>query len=94
MTKKMPGAKWIHTFELYGDDIRELGRRAGDLRRKAGVTQRALAAEMCAAQNRVSDLELGKNDPRLSTLIRYADGLGYRVRITFEERGTGGSVAE
>lgn len=82
-----PGSKWIHTFELYGDDIRELGRRFGDQRRKAGVTQRALAAEMCTVQNRVSDLETGKNDPRLSSLIRYLDALGLELVISFRPRG-------
>lgn len=86
MSKKMPGEKWVRTYWLYGDDIRELGRRFGDLRRRKGVTQRELAAEMCATQNRVSDLELGKSDPRLSTLIRYLDGLGYKIRIEFDPR--------
>lgn len=83
----MPGRKWIHTFELYGDDIREIGRRLGDLRRKAGITQRDLGDEMCCAQNRLSDLELGKADPRLSSLIRYADALGMDVKIEFRPRG-------
>lgn len=86
MTKKMPGMRWIRTFELYGDDIREIGRRLGDLRRGRGITQRALAAEMCCAQNRVSDLELGKNDPRLSTLIRAADAMGLDVWVEFRPR--------
>jgi transcriptional regulator with XRE-family HTH domain len=86
MKPRMPGAKWIHPFELYGDDIRELGRRFGDMRRRKGVTQRELAAAMCAVQNRVSDLELGKSDPRLSTLIRFADGLNCDLKVQLVPR--------
>ena len=86
MPSKMPGMRWIHTFELYGDDIRDIGRRLADMRRKADITQRALADEMCCRQNRVSDLELGKSDPRLSSLIRYADALGLELRIEFRPR--------
>lgn len=82
----MPGKKWMHTFELYGDDIRELGRRFGDMRRRRGLTQRDLAREICGVQNRVSDLELGKSDPRLSTLIRFADGLGCELEIKLVPR--------
>lgn len=87
MTGQMPGPRWIRTFELYGDEIYELGRRLGDARRRSGLSQRALAAEMCCSQNRVSDFELGKSDPRLSSIIRYAEALGFRVRIEFEPRG-------
>lgn len=76
----MPGKVWLRTFELYGDEIRELGRRFGDMRRRRGMSQRALAREMCATQARVCDVELGKGDPRLSTLIRYAEGVGCEFR--------------
>lgn len=85
--QRMPGKHWIRTFEIYGDDIRELGRRFGDARRRKGMTQRGLAAEMCATQGRVCDVELGKGDPRLSTLIRYADGLGCDLKVELVPRG-------
>lgn len=80
---KSPGKRKIHTFELYGDDIRNMGHRLRDMRRKAGMTQRQVADEMCCCQSHVSAIECGEGDLRLSTIIRYAEALGMDTRVAF-----------
>ena len=74
------------TLELYGDDIRHIGMRYGDLRREQGLTQRDVAELACRTQSRVSDLETGHCDPRLSTMIRMAEALGYEFQVRLVQR--------
>ena len=68
--------------DLYGDDIRRLGFMYADFRRKRGMTQRQVAAEVCRVQSRVSDLETGVVDSRISSLIMFADA---KIRLAPRE---------
>jgi ribosome-binding protein aMBF1 (putative translation factor) len=58
---------------------RRLMRDLAAARRKAGLTQTAVAARMRTSEAAVSRLETGDADPRVSTVERYAAALGKRV---------------
>ncbi len=75
------------TLELYGEDIRHIGMRYADIRRRRGLTQRDVAELTCRTQSRVSDIETGHCDPRLSTMIRMAEALGYEFQVRLVQRG-------
>ena len=51
-----------------------------NLRKQHGLTQAQVAAAMGRSQSVVSDLETMSNDPRLSTLRRYALAIGAAVK--------------
>ena len=58
------------------------------LRKKRGMTQKALAAAMDDAQNRVSQIERGGAEHiRLATLRRYAAALGGRLTVRISVDG-------
>lgn len=67
------------------EDVRELGRIVESLRavrQVAGLKQKDVARAMGTVQSAVSDLERGRTDPQLLTLLRYARAVGVRVRLT------------
>lgn len=51
------------------------------IRKKAGITQKVMAAAIRSNQSHVSDVETGKVDPTLRTLCRYAKVLGVRLSL-------------
>lgn len=55
-------------------------------RKRAGMTQAALAERMGTTQSAVSELEGGETDPRLSTLQRYARAAGTELSVSVEGR--------
>lgn len=61
------------------DDLtKSFGHAVRGLRAKAGLTQEDLADASGLSRNYVSDLELGKKQPTLSTIARLAEALGLR----------------
>jgi transcriptional regulator with XRE-family HTH domain len=50
-------------------------------RRRAGLTQRALATATGVAQPTISRIEQGSEDPRLSTLTRLLGACGQRLEL-------------
>ena len=52
-----------------------IGRRIADLRREVGFTQGELAEKADISAVHLSNIELGKKTPGLSTLIRIAEAL-------------------
>jgi transcriptional regulator with XRE-family HTH domain len=57
-----------------------------EARSRAGMTQAEVAERMGTSQSTVARLESGTAKPSLSTLKRFADATGARVRITLETR--------
>jgi transcriptional regulator with XRE-family HTH domain len=53
-------------------------------RRSLNLSQAEVARRMGTTQSAVSDLENGRAEPMVATLIRYADAVGLRMRIVFE----------
>jgi len=55
-----------------------------EARSGAGVSQEEIARRMHTSQPAVARLEGGRANPSLSTLRRYAEATGTRLRIVFE----------
>lgn len=55
------------------------------LRSKAGLTQEELAEKLHTKKSNISRLENvnASSSPRLSTIEKYADAIGYKVEINF-----------
>jgi DNA-binding XRE family transcriptional regulator len=59
---------------------RALVRALAEARERAGLTQAEVARRMGTTQPAVARLERGEADPRLSTVERYAEVVGWRVQ--------------
>ena len=64
----------------------EIVRQIASLRIKLGMTQKGLARKSRTHQSRVSKIESGEYDLRLSTLVSLADSLGADVSIKLVPR--------
>lgn len=53
------------------------GRMVREARRRAGLTQRQLAAKAGIPQETIARIERGRVDPRVTTLDRLLEGCGY-----------------
>ena len=60
-----------------------LGTGFRQLREDAGLSQREAAAALDTAQGRISAVENGQSDLKLSTLVRWANAYGYHLEILF-----------
>lgn len=54
-----------------------------ELRLETGLSQSRYAEENQLLQNKVSNLEKGRSNPRLSTIIEMAAKNGYKVELKF-----------
>ena len=61
-----------------------------EARSRAHLTQEQLAERMQTTQAQVARLESGKTRPSTSTLRRFAEATGTRLRISFEPVQTNG----
>lgn len=59
-----------------------------------GLSQWDLGLQLGVLQSHVSMMERGDNDPRLSTLQRFAAGVGLRVALVPVEEEPPGDAAE
>lgn len=50
-------------------------------RKKKGMTQARLSHSVGLPQSHISDIEQGKKDPRISTIIQIARILGYEITL-------------
>jgi transcriptional regulator with XRE-family HTH domain len=66
------------------DWIRENGARIQDLRIERKISLKQLADEAGVNVSQVSRFERGR-DARLSTLLKIAAGLGYKIEFVFQE---------
>ena len=60
-----------------------------EIRKRRNITQEELAIKLRVRQSRVSKMERQIDDPRLSTLIRYAYALGGELEVKFKFSGGG-----
>lgn len=56
-----------------------------ELRLETGLSQRKYAKANDLMQNKVSNLEKGRSNPRLSTIIEMAAKNGYKVELKFTQ---------
>lgn len=75
-------AREYYRTKVYADLAAEIYRR----RKQIGLTQLELAERSGTYQTRISKLETGDLDARLSTLAAVAEGLGARLEIKLVER--------
>ncbi len=59
----------------------DLGRALRAVRKAEGLSQRALSDRIGLTQAQISKFENGKADPRLSSLVEVARGLGVEVML-------------
>lgn len=59
--------------------VKTLGQHISKERQKRGISLERLADEMKISKGNLSDIENGKRDPRLSTLVAIAEGLGLKL---------------
>lgn len=52
------------------------------LRKKSGISQQRLAEIINSRQSHIARLETGEVPPTLKILKRYADGLGYAIKLS------------
>ncbi len=88
---KKVARRWMKEsgFKKGYDDLEEefaLAHQLIDARTRAGLTQAEVASRMGTSQSTVARLESGGAKPSLSTLKRFAQATGARVRITLEAR--------
>ena len=57
-----------------------------EARSRAGLTQAEVAERMGTSQSTVARLESGTGTPSLSTLKRFAQATGARIRVTLEAK--------
>lgn len=69
------------------EEFYRLVRTLAGVRRTSGAKQKHVASEMGTTQSAVSALENLRNDPQISTLMRYARAVGCRVRLTASVEG-------
>lgn len=62
----------------------ELAAQLIDARAKAKMTQEQVAKAMHTTQSVISRLESGKVDPTSSTIRRYAEAVGAKMRVVIE----------
>jgi transcriptional regulator with XRE-family HTH domain len=80
---KEPGFK--EGYDALEDEF-ALASQLIDARSRAGLTQAEVAERMGTSQSTVARLESGGAKPSLSTLKRFAQATGARVRITLEPK--------
>ncbi len=68
------------------EDEFQIARALIDARKRAGLTQEALAARIHTTQSAVARMESGKQPPSTRTLQRYAEATGSRLVVSFEPR--------
>jgi ribosome-binding protein aMBF1 (putative translation factor) len=60
--------------------------RLADERQRRWLPQRVIAERSGIGQDRISDFEHGKTNPRLDSFVRHLSALGGRITIEFDDR--------
>jgi len=75
--------KFRREYEALEEEF-DLARALIDARSRANLSQEELADRMETSQSVVARLESGRGNPSLSTLSRYAEATGTRLKIDFQ----------
>lgn len=70
-------------MENHTDIFKIIGLNVKAYRKKAGLTQQELADKFSGDRAKISDIEHGKEDFMLSTILNIADGLNVDVKELF-----------
>ena len=75
--------EYLSAYEGLGPEF-EIARAVILARKGAGLTQEQLAKRMNTTQSVIARLEGGRTCPSTTTLIRFAQATGTRLKISFE----------
>ena len=81
--------KWSHdpeyrnSYDALGPEF-DIARAVILARKGAGLTQEQLAKRMNTTQSAIARLEGGRTRPSTTTLVRFAQATGTRLKISFE----------
>jgi transcriptional regulator with XRE-family HTH domain len=70
-------------LKKHTDILKIIGLNVKAYRKKAGLTQQELADKFSGDRSKISDIEHGKEDFMLSTLLDIADGLNVDIKKFF-----------
>ena len=73
--------------ERYDDILRTVGNRLRDARARAGLTQKQLGDRAAVKQSYIYELERGRTNITLNTLVKMVDVLGMDVRDLLPQTG-------
>ncbi len=82
--RKAKSAKFAKNFES-GYEAFEFSVMLKEARKKAGITQEAIARKLRTKKSAISRIENHAADIRLSTLEKYANALGMRLKVRLSE---------
>ncbi len=82
--RKARSAKFAKNFES-GYEAFEFSVMLKEARQKAGITQEAIARKLRTKKSAISRIENHAADIRLSTLEKYANALGMRLKVRLSE---------
>ncbi|MFH0991342.1 MAG: helix-turn-helix transcriptional regulator [bacterium] len=82
--RKARSSKFAQNFES-GYEAFEFSVMLREARERAGVTQEAIAKKLRTKKSAISRIENHAEDIRLSTLEKYANALGMRIRVQLFE---------
>ena len=75
--------EYLSAYEELGPEF-EIARAVILARKGAGLTQEQLAQRMNTTQSAIARLEGGRTCPSTTTLMRFAQATGTRLKISFE----------
>jgi transcriptional regulator with XRE-family HTH domain len=76
-----------HSSARYDDILRTVGNRLREARARAGLTQKQLGDRAGVKQSYIFELERGRTNITLNTLVKMADVLGMDVRDLLPQTG-------
>lgn len=62
-----------------------LAKAIAEARSRAGLTQAEVAERMQTSQSNIARMEAGRSTPSTRTLERFAEAVGTRLKISFEQ---------
>jgi HTH-type transcriptional regulator / antitoxin HipB len=82
--RKAKSVKFAKKFES-GYEAFEFSAMLKEARKRAGITQEAIARKLRTKKSAISRIENHAEDIRLSTLEKYANALGMRLKVELSE---------
>ena len=79
---------WGRMASMAVDVRRLVGANVRRARMAAGITQAALAERLGVDRAYVSGVEMGKRNPTIVTMHRFAEALGVKLGRFFDQRGS------
>jgi transcriptional regulator with XRE-family HTH domain len=64
-----------------------------DIRRRGGLSQRALAGRAGVPQPTIAEIEAGRREPSMTPLSRLAEATGYELKVDLQPLPTRSAVA-